>query len=67
MAWARRQVRHGPVRCKLGGPAPCIDDLCHGVDVTMCGLHYGFDLCDHGKDPELCDEYPCSVEREDDF
>jgi hypothetical protein len=55
------------VRCKLGGPAPCIDDLCHGVDVTMCGLHYGFDLCDHGNDPELCDEYPCDVEREDDF
>jgi hypothetical protein len=33
------------------------------IDVSM----YGFDLCDHGNDPELCDEYPCDVEREDDF
>jgi len=24
-------------------------------------------LCDHGNDPELCDEFPCGVEREDDF
>jgi len=32
----------------------------------MCGLYYGFDLCDHGNDPQLCNEYPCDVEREGD-
>ena len=50
------------VRCKLGGPAPCFDDLCHGVDQTMCGLYLGFDFCEHGNDPELCQEYGCCAE-----
>lgn len=54
------------VRCPLGGSAPCIDDLCHGVDTTICGLVYDFDLCDHGYDPEACDEYPCNAERDGD-
>ena len=31
----RRPIR---VRCRDGGPVPCFDDLCHGVDTTMCGL-----------------------------
>lgn len=52
------------VRCLWGGYAPCIDDLCRGVDTTMCGLEYGFDVCDHGSEPEFCPEYPCNADRE---
>jgi hypothetical protein len=44
------------VRCLLGGSAPCADDLCHGSDTTLCGLESGFDFCDHGYDPEACDQ-----------
>lgn len=50
------------VRCPLGGPAPCIDDLCHGVDTTMCGLEMDFDVCYHGFYPDTCNE--CSGDRE---
>jgi hypothetical protein len=47
-----------PVRayCPLGGPAPCVDDLCHGSDHTICGLEYGFDFCAHGFLPDSCSE-----------
>jgi len=41
-------------RCPLGGPAPCVDDLCHGGDHTLCGLELGFDFCEHGFIPETC-------------
>lgn len=41
-------------RCPLGGHAPCVDDLCHSVDTTVCGLEWGVDFCDHGFIPETC-------------
>lgn len=44
------------VQCPHGGPAPCIDDLCHAVDTTLCGLERGFDFCDHGHYPDACEE-----------
>ena len=56
----RRPVR---ARCRDGGPAPCFDDLCHGVDTTMCGLEYSEDFCGHGYLPETCDE-GCAEEGE---
>lgn len=49
-----------PVRCPLGGPAPCVDDLCHGVDTTMCGLEVGYDVCFHGFYPDTCPDYECN-------
>lgn len=52
-----------PVRCPQGGYAPCVDDLCHGVDTTMCGLERGSDFCDHGYLPTTCQE--CSAGPED--
>jgi hypothetical protein len=54
------QARPRLVRCRLGGYAPCVDDLCHGVDTTVCGLEHGFDFCDHGYDPDACSE--CAAE-----
>jgi len=47
-----------PVRvpCPLGGHAPCVDDLCHGTDTTMCGLEIDFDVCPHGWLPSTCPE-----------
>jgi hypothetical protein len=63
----RRGIR---VRCPLGGYAPCIDDMCHGVDQTMCGLWVegcGFDaadVCLHGWVPETCPE-GCADEYDD--
>ena len=51
------------VRCLWGGRAPCVDDLCHGVDETLCGLQLGFDFCWHGNDPDACDE--CEAVDED--
>lgn len=53
-----------PVKCGLGGLAPCVDDLCHGVDTTICGLERGFDFCDHGHFPDSCEE--CGAEDEND-
>jgi hypothetical protein len=53
------------VRCRAGGPAPCIDDLCHGSDTTLCGLQRGYDFCDHGNYPDFCDE--CSAEEDDEY
>ena len=50
------QARGVRVRCPVGGYAPCFDDLCHGVDTTMCGLEYGFDFSEHDFDPETCPE-----------
>jgi hypothetical protein len=35
-------------RCKHGGPAPCVDDLCHNCEPTLCGIWL---------DDELGDEY----------
>ena len=51
-------------RCGLGGPVPCFDDLCHGVDQTLCRLELGFDFCEHGFIPETC---PDCQEGEDDW
>jgi hypothetical protein len=51
------------VRCPLGGPAPCVDDLCNGVDTTLCGLELGFDFCPHDNDPDECEE--CAAESDD--
>jgi len=32
-------------RCRNGGgPAPCIDDLCHSSEQTLCGLWHGIDF-----------------------
>ena len=58
----RRPVR---ARCLQGGTAPCFDDLCHGVDTTMCGLEHLEDFCDHGWLPDTCDE-GCREEAFDD-
>jgi hypothetical protein len=60
-------VRPLRARCRLGGPAPCVDDLCHGVDQTICGLWLDFDVCPHGQTPETCDEYPCDAHRDDEY
>ena len=54
------------VRCPLGGPAPCIDDLCHSVDTTLCGLEWGYDFCDHEYDPDTCPECSRNWPDEDD-
>lgn len=43
-------------RCLYGGIAPCIDDLCHGSDTTVCGLERYEDFCEHGFIPETCPE-----------
>jgi hypothetical protein len=59
---AERSVR---VRCPLGGLAPCFDDLCHGVDTTMCGLEIDFDVCPHGFLPGTCDEPECDLDGEE--
>ena len=47
-----------PVRahCPLGGLAPCVDDLCHGVTTTICGLEESHDFCWHGWVPDTCNE-----------
>lgn len=51
-----------PVACRLGGPAPCLDDMCNGVDRTMCGLYVAgcgwepADVCIHGFVPDSCAE-----------
>lgn len=35
------------IRCRFGGPAPCMDDLCHGAvgggGTTICGLDMSFE------------------------
>jgi hypothetical protein len=51
-------------RCRLGGPAPCFDDLCHGSSTTICGLEEGIDFCPHGYLPDTCDE---GCNYEDDY
>jgi hypothetical protein len=39
--------------CRLGGgPAPCMDDLCHNGDTTLCGL----DCFDLQEDDDLDDD-----------
>jgi hypothetical protein len=39
------------IHCKLGGRAPCIDDLCHGSSWTLCGLDMDFEEeMEHGQD-----------------
>lgn len=48
----RKGVR---VRCPLGGFAPCVDDLCHGGGMMVCGL-YEEEVCHHGFIPETCSE-----------
>lgn len=53
-----------PVRCPVGGRAPCIDDLCHGGGRTMCGLEWNEDFCVHGYIPETCET--CWGEDDDD-
>lgn len=57
------------VRCPIGGFAPCVDDMCHGGDRTMCGLEVGdhedADVCWHGWVPMTCPE-GCA-ERDDDY
>lgn len=55
------------VRCLIGTgmTAPCPDDLCHGVDTTLCGLEYGFDFCEHDQDPDSCEE--CNRDNEWDW
>lgn len=50
-------------RCPLGGPAPCVDDLCYG-GTTLCGLEPGFDFCGHWFVPETCPEH---CDRDDDW
>jgi len=50
------------VRCPLGGLAPCVDDMCHSGDRTLCGLFWGEDFCEHDYDPETCPL--CDQERE---
>lgn len=57
----RKGVR---VRCPYGGFAPCVDDLCHGGGMTVCGI-YEEEVCHHGFVPETCPEYPCNVESGD--
>lgn len=52
------------VTCPLGGPAPCIDDLCHGGGRTLCGLEWYRDFCEHGYDPEEC-PYGCRDDEDD--
>lgn len=42
-------------RCRLGGPAPCVDDLCYSGH-TLCALEEGFDFCEHGNLPDACAE-----------
>lgn len=49
--------------CLYGGPAPCVDDLCHGSDTTLCGLEIGFDFCDHGYDPDTCPDCEAAEEE----
>lgn len=44
------------VPCRLGGPAPCLDDMCHAGDRTLCGLILGLDFCVHEQHPDFCDE-----------
>ena len=61
MAEKRGGIR---VRCPLGGLAPCIDDMCHSSDQTLCGLYRSYDFCDHGYDPDSCVE--CDEESDDD-
>lgn len=51
------------VKCLAGGYAICVDDLCHGVDTTMCGLYVGYDVCHHDYIPETCPE--CIREDDD--
>jgi hypothetical protein len=51
-------------RCPHGGPVPCIDDLCHGSDRTLCGLERGYDFCEHDLIPETCGD--CEA-AEDEF
>ena len=57
-----------PVRpaCAYGGDAPCMDDLCHGSDVTMCGVDMFNDpfICPHGYIAN-CDE--CELEADDEM
>jgi hypothetical protein len=58
----RKAVR---VRCPLGGPAPCIDDLCHSGGATLCGLDPDHEVCPHGFIPETCPECGEDDEPED--
>lgn len=53
------QVKPVRARCPLGGSAPCVDDLCRGVDITLCGLGEGIDFCPHGFLPSTCDDPFC--------
>ena len=58
------------VRCRLGGFAPCVDDLCHGVDRTMCGLFVDSvdgDVCYHGWAPGTCPEGCDEDDEGDDY
>lgn len=56
--------------CPHGGPAPCVDDLCHSSDMTLCGLERYYDFCDHGFIPEscpTCDEDEYGLDYEEDY
>jgi hypothetical protein len=63
-----RRLTTGP-RCAYGGPAPCVDDLCHGAHVTLCGIDLDFERemgaldDDAGSHDDDCD---CAVCRDDD-
>jgi hypothetical protein len=53
------------VSCPQGGPAPCVDDLCHGGATTLCGLERGVDFCDHGFLPDSCEDCPAESDAWD--
>ena len=55
------------VRCRLGGYAPCVDDLCYGGGQTLCGLYMDEEVCPHGFIPETCSEGCADDDYADDF
>lgn len=44
--------------CVRKGRLVCPDDLCHGVDETVCCLVAGIDFCD-GLCPDTCPSGDC--------
>jgi len=43
--------RTGRSSCVRDGQIVCVDDLCHGVSTTLCGLEEGIDFGLESDDP----------------